>query len=45
MTGVVTDMRYLNLGCGRVLLPAYKPAHHAIVSAVAEFYVGLRVVK
>jgi hypothetical protein len=33
----MTQKPYLNLGCGRVILPAPKPAHYALVDNITEY--------
>jgi hypothetical protein len=33
----MTQKPYLNLGCGRVILPAPKPAHYALIDNITEY--------
>jgi SAM-dependent methyltransferase len=33
----MSQLKYLNLGCGRVILPAPKPAHYALIDNITEY--------
>jgi hypothetical protein len=33
----MSQLKYLNLGCGRVILPAPKPAHYTLVDNITEY--------
>lgn len=33
----MTQLRYLNLGCGRIILPAERPAHYALIDDITQY--------